>query len=217
MKILVAIDGSIHSDNAIDEILSEPWRPDTECVVLTVAEPLHTQADALFPGFGQMALEAQEALDADIRKLLAEAVEKLEQKFGKGKVQSNFREGKAIETILEVANSTKVDLIIIGSHGTSGYNSQSFGSVVTSVAMHASCSVRIVHYMPTFSLEKKQKEKLPLEEARYLVAINESKNAKAAVEMILSSSWVEESAFQLISVISEPKSVFHSRFLKTPK
>ncbi len=217
MKILLAVDGSYHSDNAVDEILSQPWTENTECVVVTVAEPLHAKADAFFGGLGQKALEAQKALDTDIKKLLVETTKKLEEKFGKGKVLGNFYEGKAINTILDVAKNCQADLVVMGSHGTSGYNDQSFGSVVMAVANNAPCSVRIVHYMPTSSLEKKQKEKLPMEEARYLVAINASDNSKALIEMIASRPWPEESIFQVVSIVPEPKSVFHSRFFKDPK
>jgi nucleotide-binding universal stress UspA family protein len=63
MKILLAIDGSVSSDNVVEEVLSQPWPEKSECIVVTVAEPLHNIADAVFGAFGAKALEAQKALD----------------------------------------------------------------------------------------------------------------------------------------------------------
>lgn len=217
MKILVPIDGSYHSDNVIDEIIKEPWPEATECTVLTVAEPLHSKIDPIFGSFGQMALEAQKALDSDIQKILSETTSKLEVKFGKSKVISVFREGKAADNILDLARNIHPDLIILGSHGVSGYNDQSFGSVTLTVASQAPCSVRIVNFIPSFSMEKKEKAHQPMEESRYLVAINGSQTAGAAIDAVLSRPWPAESTFQLISIIQEPKSVFHSRFFKDVK
>jgi nucleotide-binding universal stress UspA family protein len=213
MKILLAVDGSVSSDNAIDEVLNQPWPEKSECLVITVAEPLHNVADATFGAFGAMALEAQKALDADIRKLLAETTQRLEAKFGKGKVSGNFYEGRAIETILQQAGDCQADLVVLGSHGTSGYNDQLFGSVTIAIAVHAPCSVRIVHDISSYSLEKKQRASV-YEEARYLVAINGSANSREVVESICSRPWLPESIFQVLSVVPEPKSVIHSRFFK---
>ncbi len=216
MKILLAIDGSVSSDNALEEVLSQPWPENTECNVMTVAEPLHNLADAAFGAFGAMALEAQKALDADIKKLLAETTQKLEEKFGKGKVSGNFYEGRAIEKILQASRDCQADLIVVGSHGTSGYNDQLFGSVTIAIAVHAPCSVRIVHDISSYSLEKKQRKSV-YEEARYLVAINGSANSKAVIETICSRPWPEEAIFQILSIAPEPRSVLNSRLIKDPK
>ncbi len=224
MKILLPIDGSYHSDNALQTVLTEPWPEGSECHVLTVAAPLHGKADACFGQLGSMALTAQQALDTDIKKLLDEAKEKLEAKFGKGKVVATYHESNpaGIEgIIIEGANNWEADLVIMGSHGTSGWNDQFFGGVTIDVASHAPCSVRIVHFIPSLSVEKKQKQHLPaeelLEETRYLVAINESSSSQAVIDTVMSRPWPKDSVFQIISVVPEPKSVFHSRWFQDAK
>lgn len=224
MKILLPIDGSYHSDNAIQTVLTEPWPEGTECHVMTVAAPLYSQTDALFGQLGSTALSAQRTLDADIHKILEDGREKLESKFGKGKVVANFYESKpaGIEgIIIETAKNFQADLIVMGSHGTSGWNEGFFGSAAITVANHAPCSVRIVHFIPTASIEKKEKQKLPadelLEETRYLLAINQSPNSQKVVDSVLARPWPPDSLFEIISVVPEPKSVFHSRWFKDPQ
>ena len=221
MKILLPIDGSYHSDNAIQTVLTEPWPEGSECYVITVADAMHTGVDAYFGRLGSLALAAQQALDTDIKKLLEEAKEKLETKFGKGKVQANYTESKPSGIggiIVETANNWQADLIVMGSHGTSGWDDQFFGSVTIFVSNHAPCSVRIVHFIPSLSVEKKQKQKLAadelLEETRYLVALDGSTNSRLVIDSIMSRPWPPDSQFQLISVVPEPKSVFHSRWFK---
>ena len=224
MKILLPIDGSYHSDNSVETVLTHLWPEGSECHVITVAEPLHANVAAAFGKLGSMSLEAQQALDADIHKLLKETTDKLELKFGKGKVVGNYYEAKPAGIagiILELAKNWQADIIIMGSHGTSGWDDQSFGSVTLAVVNNAPCSVQIVHYVPSSSLEKKQKQNLPLEElmeeTRYLVAINDSANSRSVIDSILSRPWPPDSKFQLISVVPEPKSVFHSRWIKDIK
>lgn len=224
MKILLPIDGSYHSDNAMQTVLTEPWPEGSECHVMTIAAPLHAKADACFGQLGSMAMAAQQALDADIKKLLEEAKAKLETKFGKGKVQANYYESKPAGIdgiIVEVAKNWQADLIIMGSHGTSGWNDQFFGSVTIAVANNAPCSVRIVHFIPSTSVEKKQKQKLAgeelLEETRYLVPIYDSPNFHKLIDSIMSRPWPPDSQFQLMSVVPEPKSVFHSRWFHDAK
>jgi nucleotide-binding universal stress UspA family protein len=224
MKILLPIDGSYHSDNAIQTVLSEPWPEGSECNIITVADTMHAGVDAYFGQLGSMALAAQQALDADIKKLLEEAKEKLEGKFGKGNVLANYSESKPSGVggiIVETAKNWRADLIVMGSHGTSGWDDRFFGSVTIFVSNHAPCSVRIVHFIPSSSVEKKQKQKLPgdelLEETRYLVAINESSNSQAVLDSIMSRPWPPDSLFQIISVVPEPKSVFHSRWFQDIK
>jgi nucleotide-binding universal stress UspA family protein len=47
--------------------------------------------------------------------------------------------------LLEVAESTNADLIVVGNRGMTGVKRFVLGSVPNKVAHHASCSVLIVH------------------------------------------------------------------------
>jgi nucleotide-binding universal stress UspA family protein len=49
------------------------------------------------------------------------------------------------KTILQVAKAWGADLIVAGSHGRSGFDRWTLGSVSESVAINAHCSVEVVH------------------------------------------------------------------------
>jgi len=55
MKIILAVDGSIHADYATDSVLKQPWPEGSECRVVLVVEPMHTTVDRIFGTFGEMA------------------------------------------------------------------------------------------------------------------------------------------------------------------
>ena len=230
MRVLIAIDGSYHSDNAIEAVLTQPWPLDCQVMLMTVAPRLHTVG-----GMGSidaLAARAHDALDQDIQKLLADTKDKLSAKFGEKNVSSNFREADddvAVE-IIDLATNWGADLIVMGSHGTTGYDTESLVNVIGSafpiyvpqggttvkVMNHAPCSVQIINWLGSYAIEKKGKRHLPLEEARYLVPVNDSPNSRAIIDHIISRPWVPESTFQILSVIEEPKSVFHSTLFKDP-
>jgi len=157
------------------------------------------------------------ALDADIHKLLREAADKLKAKFGADKVKEEFYEGVAANYILDTAQNWNADLIVMGSHGAGGYNSDSLGSVCLKVMTHAPCSLRIVHYLSTPSLEKKLAAHEPLVTSRLLLAIDRTVRSKLTVESVLNRSWVDGASVRVITVVQERSRSTHSRFFKVPE
>ncbi len=64
------------------------------------------------------------------------------------KVQSYLAQGKAADEIARIAEKEKVDLIIISTHGETGFRHMIFGSVAEKVVRHAPCpvlTIRTVH------------------------------------------------------------------------
>jgi len=214
MKILIPVDGSYHSDTALESVLSEPWPEGSSFCVMTVAEPLHTLTDSVFLGFGAMALAAQEALDADIQKLLREAADQLKTKFGADKVKEEFQEGGAADHIINTARSWQADLIVMGSHGRGGYNDTSLGSICLKVMSHAHCSVRIVHYLSSPSLEKKMATHAPLVTSRLLLALDRTPRSKSVINAVINRPWAENTIAQVITVAEAKSHAKHSRFFK---
>ena len=78
----------------------------------------------------------------DVEATLKEAAEKLE---GAGvKVETYAREGDAADAILDVAEETGADLIVVGNKGMTGTKRFLLGSVPNKVSHHAPCSVLII-------------------------------------------------------------------------
>ncbi|GEM_PF-300953 len=216
MKILLTIDGSYHSDNAVEMFLTMAWPPDSEVRILTVAPRLHE-----VPGLtaiNRMSEQAYRALEVDIAKVLQEAKEKISQKFGAARVTTLLKEGPPADVIVQEARTWPADMIVMGSHGTSGYNENWLGGVTTSVVNHAPCSVQVINFINTASIDMKERKKQPPEEERrFLVAVNDSPNSRAVLDEVLSRPWAPNSTFQILSVVREPKSLVHSRFFKDPE
>ena len=78
----------------------------------------------------------------DVEATLKEAAESVE---GAGvKVDTFAREGDAADAILDVAEETKADLIVVGNKGMTGTKRFLLGSVPNKVSHHAPCSVLII-------------------------------------------------------------------------
>jgi nucleotide-binding universal stress UspA family protein len=78
----------------------------------------------------------------DVEATLKDAAEKLE---GAGvEVDTFAREGDAADAILDVAEETHADLIVVGNKGMTGTKRFLLGSVPNKVSHHAPCSVLII-------------------------------------------------------------------------
>jgi nucleotide-binding universal stress UspA family protein len=78
----------------------------------------------------------------DVEATLKEAAENV---AGAGvKVDTFAREGDAADAILDVAEETNADLIVVGNKGMTGTKRFLLGSVPNKVSHHAPCSVLII-------------------------------------------------------------------------
>jgi nucleotide-binding universal stress UspA family protein len=139
MKILLATDGSDFS-NAAARTIAEQFRPqDNEVRVLSVVEPITTEAApqmaaGYYPELEEKKHEAN-ALVERVAKMLSEAG---------FKSSTSVAMGDAKTTILDQAAKWHADLVVLGSHGRKGLIRFLLGSVSDAVARHADCSVEIV-------------------------------------------------------------------------
>jgi len=156
-KILVATDGSEFSTTALKFLTEQPWPAGTEVKIISVPEFAAWLGD--FPSFpvGQVEELNKSALDA--AKAAVTFGEELLSKQG-WEVTTDIvvaNDGPA-KTILEEAEKWKADLLVVGSHGRRGFDRFAMGSVSEFVAMHAHCSVEVVHARPT--QQKQQREEV---------------------------------------------------------
>lgn len=145
MKILLAIDGSQFSEQAVEETTRRPWPANSEIKVISVVEPMATMMaegwvlpDSYWDDAQEAAIKlAQEAIDAAVTKLKASISPSI-------KITTEVLKGNAKVAILDEAERWNAELIILGSHGYSGFKRILLGSVSQAVAAHAKCSVEIV-------------------------------------------------------------------------
>ena len=144
MKVLLAIDGSPHSQAAAAEVAARPWPTGTAVEVLTV---IHTSAPvAIDPALVLAAIHVEliEQRRRDALKIVASASEHIRQRTADLHVTTKTVEGSPKDVIVREAKEWGADLIVVGSHGHGRVRRTMLGSVAGAVVANAPCSVQVV-------------------------------------------------------------------------
>jgi len=145
MKILLAIDGSACSDKALAEVAARPWPAGSEFKVVTAYELSllpGPEAWAMSPDFCD---QLDEVAQEQAKQASDNARVKLSKALGKSfAVTSQIVAGSPKTAILELAESWKADLVVVGSHGYNAWERFLLGSVSQAIVSHAKCSVEVV-------------------------------------------------------------------------
>ena len=147
MKILLATDGSEHSETAVDEIAQRPFPAGSQVRVISVVEPPHYQATEPWSG---VAMNQYEEMLKTFNERAHAAVEKAAHQLHAShegrelSVTTQVLTGSPKEVILDEAETFGADLIVVGSHGYGALDRFLLGSVSQAVTLHAKCSVQIV-------------------------------------------------------------------------
>ncbi len=144
-RILVPLDGSPLSEQALPVATSLAQKYGSEIILLRVLDiPVPTPPTShpeVAIGWVREARahahqEAQSYLDAWQKEVYRQGME----------VRALMRDRSPAEDILRVADSEKVDLIIMSAHGQGGPARWTFGSVADKVARHSPCPLLLVRY-----------------------------------------------------------------------
>jgi nucleotide-binding universal stress UspA family protein len=149
MKILIATDGSDYSKAAVNSVAERPWPQGSEVKIISAMEvPFAPTTEAwVLPDsyYSELDRVAREQAEAAVK----DAVERIESGKASGlEIITKIINGSAGEVILDEAERWDADLIVLGSHGYSGWQRFLLGSVSHAVATHAHCSVEIVRQKP---------------------------------------------------------------------
>jgi nucleotide-binding universal stress UspA family protein len=139
MKILLAVDDSKFSEEAVRTVTAQIRPQNTEVRVLHVLQPITTSPPPQMSSGYAPELEAQ---GAQARELVERSANAL--RSAGFKVDTAVEKGDVRLKIVDSAAEWKADLIVLGSHGRSGIKRLLLGSVAEFVARHAYCSVEIV-------------------------------------------------------------------------
>jgi nucleotide-binding universal stress UspA family protein len=146
MRILLAIDGSAPSDDAIGAVAERPWPDRSVLRILSVIQPYA-------PPVTEMVLESatleaiRTRLTQEAEELTARARERLARPGLS--IETAVTEGDPRTAIVDAADEWQADLIIVGSHGRTGVTRLVLGSVAHAVVAHAHCSVEVVRRRST--------------------------------------------------------------------
>lgn len=168
MKILIACDGSDHSEAAIEEALRSPWPDAASFQILSVVDTSFSPP----PTVQRMLTSAQAVVD----NAIAQLKEKLPER---STVIGTVSQGNPKSEILQYAERWPADLLIVGSRGLRGFKKVLLGGVSHSLVLAASCSVRVVRrHRPAKDGE-----------TRVFLALDDSSFSDHVVERIGSRPW----------------------------
>ena len=193
MKILLPIDGSEYSKNAIDFVASRTTvlgnNPTIE--LLNIQVPLPARASRLV---GREALDRYYEEEAD--KVFTSARKVL--KRDNMTVTEAYRIGAPDEMIAQEADKLPADLIVMGSRGLTALKGLIMGSVTTGVLARTKCPVLLL-----------RGKEAPLTDAlRVGIAVDGSKYGMAAVNHVLKGIdfFGKGAQFYLINVVNDYES-----------
>ncbi len=143
LRIVVAVDGSIDSKAALEEIASRPWRAGTQFRLVVVVDP-QIETAMSWPGFlPENFVQTDDKSGREWISRMAEAASKI--LFAANLDVSNYVcDGNPKEVLIRVGEEWQADAIFLGARGLHHGNRLSLGTVASSVASRARCSVEIV-------------------------------------------------------------------------
>jgi nucleotide-binding universal stress UspA family protein len=143
MRVLLAVDGSPHSQLAAEAVAERPWPDGIIVQVLTV---IHVLAPlAIDPAFVIAAAHVDQVAEQQrlSSAVVDSAVEEIRKKAPGLTVVTKVIEGNPKDAIIEESREWGADLIVVGSHGYGRLKRMVLGSVAGAVVANAPCSVHV--------------------------------------------------------------------------
>jgi nucleotide-binding universal stress UspA family protein len=140
-RILHATDFSPASEPAFEDAVDLAKQNDAELLVVHVIEPVRYVAGEEFGG-PELYVKLEEITDQNAQASMNKLIEKVESL--KVKTKGVLLKGIAHEQIVNAAESAKADMIVIGTHGRTGFSKLFMGSVAGRVISTALCPVLTV-------------------------------------------------------------------------
>ena len=134
-NILVAVDGSKHSDAAFDVAMDIAQKYGSQLFVLHVFQG--------GTGSGTLVSSGVEDDNRSIGQEILNSYEETAKERGLQNARMLLQEGDAAKRIMETASEVKCGLLILGSRGRGGFKELLLGSVSHKVTSHADCPILI--------------------------------------------------------------------------
>lgn len=147
--ILVGTDFSDTAAKAVEQAAELAKTSGSQLHIVTAFRPAFTanvaasSLEAMAYGGADFLQEAESKVADEVESRLGQMSEKLS-KDGIN-VKTHGSAGDPADVILDLAESTKADLIVVGNRGMTGAKRFILGSVSNKITHHAPCSVLVVH------------------------------------------------------------------------
>jgi nucleotide-binding universal stress UspA family protein len=141
-RIVVGTDGSETAADAVRQAVELAKATGASVDVVSAYQPVSRQRlreeSAEIPGDVAHAVGPREQVDVILEGAVGEA------EAAGVEVRSHAREGDPADAIIDVADETGADVIVVGNKGMTGARRFLLGSVPNKISHHAPCSVYIV-------------------------------------------------------------------------
>ncbi len=183
-RILVPLDGSPRAENALPVAARIARASDGTVMLLRVVGIPAEYSTYIYSSYlAQTPIYAQEILDTEQAnaKVYLANLAKTDTLAGL-KVETNALSGAAGMTILDIARDKHMDIIVMCSHGETGFRRWALGSVALQVSRHSPVPVLVLREDGTAPTSPFPDRLRPLRTVSALVALDGSKLAEAALE-----------------------------------
>jgi nucleotide-binding universal stress UspA family protein len=144
IRVIVGVDGSRGSDLALQAVAARHWPRGTEVLLLAVTDAGMSTGLLSGPMAGEMVVLADQADQTARVRAALERSEAILRAKGLS-IRSALDEGDPKRVLIQRAKDWPADSVFLGARGLSGVERFLLGSVSATVAMHAPCSVEVIH------------------------------------------------------------------------
>jgi nucleotide-binding universal stress UspA family protein len=143
LRIMIAVDGSADSDEAVRAVVKRTWRPNAEFRIVTVIDHRVESAVAWPSAYADQWVLRH---DKEAKEWTCRIVERHAKLLSDAelRVETHIYDGEPKQALLRAAKDLEVDCIFIGAHGLHHAGHLSLGTVALAVTNRAHCSVEIV-------------------------------------------------------------------------
>ena len=187
MRVLLATDGSKCSEEAAWFLSRLPHQDKLDVTILTVLSPPITSFYSPTKEFMDEMIQEDRIYAEQRQKTITEMFEGAD-----ANVECRIVEGDSRETIVDLANQLKSELVVLGAKGHSQIDRILLGSTSDYVATHAPCSVLVVR--PTGLREELDRS------LRVTVAFDDSPASHAALDELLQFRWGSQTEITVVGV-----------------
>jgi nucleotide-binding universal stress UspA family protein len=149
-RIVVAVDGSVHSEKALDHAIRLAKAFEAEMQIVHAIKHVEITKTVLTQTFSSKAALTADELYEGLKSEASKWMKNYERKAkaaGVAEVTTRIlaEAGKSeVQMIIEYVDAVKADMIVMGSRGLGSFKRLVLGSVVSGVVSHALCPVFVV-------------------------------------------------------------------------
>ncbi len=145
-KVMIGIDGSEQSVNAVDYAIAIAKRHNAELIAVNVLTSDIGYAYSS-PGVESPPLTIREIIllaEEEVKKWFDDIKEKADKNGVRFRSEIIMAKRSAVSTMLDYVEEQKIDLIVVGTRGRSGIKKMLLGSIASGLVTYAACPVLVV-------------------------------------------------------------------------